>query len=88
MATVENRADFAAVAAVGVHEPDVRVLHGGFAVGEPAPRAAIDDALAVWRPQGVVLVRLRGRQAANAVVGNAQRENVVIEKLVLIGLAI
>ena len=84
LAVVQDRADFAAIAAIGIHHPNVRVFHGRFAVGQPAARPAKDNALAVRRPQRLVLVVFRGCQPANAVVRNLQSKNVVIEKLILI----
>src|ERR1035438_7759776 len=49
--TIVNRIpDFAALAAVGVHDPDVGVFHGRFPIGEATARATIDDGLAVRRP--------------------------------------
>src|SRR5438309_2280548 len=47
LAVVDGGADFAAVAAVGVHDPDVRVFHGGLEVGESAPGAEEQDLLAI-----------------------------------------
>src|SRR6266436_6553585 len=50
LTVVQDGADFAAVAAVGVHHPNVSVLHGRLAVGQSASSAAKDDTLALWRP--------------------------------------
>ena len=50
LSIVDSRADLAAVRTVGIHDPYVGVLHGGFAVGETATGAPIDDELAVRRP--------------------------------------
>jgi len=48
---IVNRApNFAAMAAVGVHDPDMRVFHGGLAIGEAAAGAAINNEFAVRRP--------------------------------------
>jgi hypothetical protein len=66
----------------------VGVFHGCFAIGEPAPRPSIDDAFSVWGPERLVLVIFRGGEAANAVVRDTQSEEVVVEKLILIRLAI
>ena len=47
--------DFVAIAAVGVHDPDVGIFHGGFTVGEATARATIDDGFAVRRPSAMDL---------------------------------
>ena len=88
LAIVNHRSNFAAVAAVGVHHPDVRVFHGRLTVGQAAFCAAINDVLAVRRPQRLVLVVFGRGQAANAAVRHIQRENVIVEKLVLIWLVV
>ena len=88
LAIVDHAADFAAIAAIGIHDPDVRVFHGGLAVGEAATRAAIDDGFSVRRPQRIVFVGLGCGQTVNAVVGELQREEVVVKEFILIRLAI
>src|SRR5262249_19545837 len=40
LSVINHRANFAAIAAVGVHHPNVRIFHGGFAVGESAQGAS------------------------------------------------
>ena len=70
LAVVQDGADFAAVAAVGVHHPNVGVFHGRLAVGQAAAGAAIDDVLAVRGPERLVLAVFSRGQAANAVVRN------------------
>jgi hypothetical protein len=86
LAIVNDVAAFAAIAAVRVHKPDVRVFHGGFAIRQAAARATIRDEFAVRRPQRIVFAVLRCSQAVNAVVCKLQREKIVVEELVLIGL--
>src|SRR5713226_6184775 len=88
LAVVQDGANLAPIAAVGVHHPNVRVFHRSLAVGEATASSAKDDTLPVGRPQRFVLVVFRCRQAADAVVCNFHSENVVIEKLILIRLAI
>src|ERR1700689_4187316 len=53
-----STADFAAIAAVAVHDPDVRVFHGGFAVGEATARAQIGNGFTVRRPPRIVFAIL------------------------------
>ena len=54
LAVVNGGAEFAAVASVGIDQPDVRILHGGFEIGEAALGAEVDDCLAVGRPERLV----------------------------------
>jgi len=66
----------------------VLVFHGGFPVGETPLGGRIGDGFAVGRPARRVFVVFRGREAADGAVSDPERKNVVIEKLVGIGLAI
>src|ERR1700730_1899264 len=88
LAIINSRSDFPTIAAVSVHHPYVRVLHGGLAVGQAATGAAVNDVLSIRRPKRLVFVVFGGGEPANAAVGDAQRENVVVEEFVLIRLAI
>src|SRR5208282_3999726 len=58
LAVVNNIADFAAIAAVVVHQPDVCVFLGGFAVGETAASTEIEDGLSIRRPQRIIFAIL------------------------------
>src|SRR5262249_37158396 len=88
LAIVDRRTDFPAVAAVGVHDPDVGVLHGGLAVGEAAAGATKEDALAIGRPEWIVFDEFAGGDAADGVVRQFQRENVIVKEFVLVRLRI
>src|SRR5258706_126380 len=47
LAIVDHRADFAALAAIRVHDPNVRVLHGGFAIGQTSAGAPDDKGVSL-----------------------------------------
>ena len=88
LAIVNDGADLAAMAAVGVHYPNVLVFHGGFPVGETPLGGRIGDGFAIRGPARGVFVTFRCREAADGAVGDTKRKDVVIEKLVGIGFAI
>src|SRR5258708_21967474 len=88
LAIVDHRADFAALAAVRVHDPNVRVLHGGFAIGQTSAGAAIDNVFTVRRPQRLVLVGFRGGQPAPPALPDAPGGKNVIKKIVFIWVAV
>ena len=75
----------APVRAVGVHHPDVRVLHRRLEIGEAALGRLERDRLAVGRPARMVFVALGRGQPADRLVGELQREEVVVEELVVVG---
>src|SRR5262249_35428375 len=74
LAVVDDRSDFAPVASIGTHDPDVSVLHGSLTVGNSPPSAAIGNLLSVWGPDGVVLVIFRRGKALYSSVGDIQGE--------------
>src|SRR5205823_3752644 len=80
--------DFAAVGSIGRDQPDMRILHGGLEIRETAPGRLVHERLAVRRPLGTILGALGRSQPADSARANVQREDIVIEKLILVGLAI
>src|ERR1700740_1117977 len=81
--TVVNRGpDFAAAAAVSVHDTHMSVFHSGFAIGEAAAGTAKQNALAVGRPARVVLNGFSRGDAPAGIVGHFERVNVIVEELV------
>src|SRR5207302_8130252 len=85
---VDGSADFLAIAAIRSHQPNMCVFHRGLAIGEAAASSAIGYEFANGRPEGFVLAVLGRGQAMDAVVGQLQCEQVVVEELVLIQFAI
>src|SRR5260370_4116402 len=83
LAIINYRADFATIAAVSVHHPDVRVFHGGLAVGQSAARAAINDVLAIRRPKLLVLLVFGSRKTANGGVRDSRPENAAVIDVLL-----
>src|SRR5258708_37340755 len=50
LTAVQDSADFTPIAAVGVHHPNVRILHSRLAVGQSAASAAENNSFSVRRP--------------------------------------
>jgi hypothetical protein len=88
LTVVDTAADLAPIRAIGVHHPHVGVLHRRLAIGEAALRRLERDHPAVGRPARAVLVAFRGHETANRPVGQLQREDVVVEELIVVGIPI
>ena len=69
MPVIDRAAKLAAIAAIRVDQPDVRIFHGGFAIGKTALCAEIDDGLAVRRPARIVFAGFGSRESMDAAVG-------------------
>src|SRR5439155_23524273 len=85
---IDHRADLVGVAPIGVDDPDVSVFHCSLEVSEPAFGCLINESLAVGRPSRSILGALRRCQTPNRSVDDLQREEIVVEKLVLVLLTI
>src|SRR5207247_10017340 len=64
------------------------ILHGRFQIGQASLGGLINQGLAIGRPAGTVLDIFRGRKPAHAAVGHLEREEIVIEELIFVGLAV
>src|SRR5712692_6339258 len=76
------------LAAVRVHHPHMRVFHRRFRRGERAPGAEIRDVPAVGRPHWMVFGVLGLGEPGDRSVGDAYREDVVVEETIGIGFVI
>ena len=68
------------MAAIGVHQPDVRVFHGGLAIGDSPFGAGVGNVFAVRRPDRRVVRVLGRRQTSDGTVGDPNGEDVVVEE--------
>ena len=85
---VDRARQFTPVCSICVDQPDMRVFHGGLKIGEAALGGLVDERLAVPRPAGTVF-RVFGRgQAADGSGSDIESENVVIEELIFVWLAV
>ncbi len=85
---VVDRSNLAPVATIRRDHPDVRVLHGGLQIREAAPGRLIYKRLTVGRPPRPVLCTLSGGQPADRAGSYVEGEDIVVEKLILIRLAV
>src|SRR6185437_16267196 len=88
LAIINHRGEFVAVAAIGIHQPDVRVFHSGLTVGEAALGREKRDLLAVRRPQRMILRTFDGRELMNGAIRWIDFVNVVMKKLISVWRAI
>jgi len=85
---VDRGAYLAAMAAVRIHHPDVRILHRCLRGGELALRPEKRNCASVRRPHGIVFSALRRREPLNRSIVNREREHVVVEHPIGIGFAV
>ena len=85
---VDAGIDLASMRAVGIHDPDVGVFHGGLGGSQRPSRALISDRFAGGRPDRPVLGIFGVGKAADGPAGLVGGENVVVEDAIRIRLVV
>src|SRR5690242_4023489 len=85
---INHGREFMPIAAIGIHQPYVRVFHGSFAVGRTALSGKKGDVLAVRRPRRIVLRAFDGGELMNGAILWIDFVNVVMKKLIGVGRAV
>src|SRR3982751_4765207 len=85
---VERLSHFMTTGSVGIHHPQMRVLHRRLRRGERTRRPEIREALPVGGPYGPVLSVLRSSELRHRSISDGEREDVVVEGAIGIWLVV